>query len=252
MGPVAITREKAPTGFLVVLRGGMAVLRDVLKELEEFPLIRVLASQGHSGEHTCYVIVDAKGRMGSLERVAERIRSVEGVEDVKVYRPLEGLLTTMPFDILEFSGQRAVVFVRPFFTAFVRTIQESLGPSGSAILYHMGVYLGREAFRGHLRFAGDKKRALFVTRDLFGACGLGKVEIAKLDEMSEAALVRVWNNFECELFAGSGRPSSHFIRGVIAGWLSAYFDKEMYAEETRCIAMGDDVCEFRIEKQRRI
>lgn len=247
MGPVAITPERTPVGFLVVLRGGMVVLRKVLKELEGFPLIRVLASQGHSGEHTCYVIVDARGRLGSVEKIAGRIRMVEGVEDVKVYRPLEGLLTVVPFDVLEFSGQRAVVFVRPLFAAFVKTVREALGTSGSAILYHMGVYLGQEAFRGHMRLAkGRREVALSVTRDLFRACGLGRVELVKLDEKSGSALVRVWNNFECELFAGSGLPSSHFVRGVIAGWLSAYFGKDINVVETRCIAKRDNCCEFEV------
>ena len=247
VGPVAIASEETPVGFLVVLRGGVSTLRKVLKELEGLPLIRALVSKEHNGRYTCYIIMDARGKLGSVDGIASRIGTVKGVEDVRVYKPSGRMLTAAPFDILEFSGQRAIVLVQSSFAAFIKSVRKNLGPSGSAILYHMGALLGQEIFRGYMGLAGyERSTALSITRDLLKACGLGRVEFVSIDEDAKTATVRVWNNFECELFAGSGLPSSHFVRGVIAGWLSAYFGKEVSVREIRCIAKRDACCEFEV------
>lgn len=254
VGPIAITRDRAPTGILVILRRGFsaATLGRILTLLNEFPLLRVLASRERDGRCVCYIIADSRGRAGRVREVVRLIKAMSEVEAVKVCWPLGSLLIDVPFDVIVYSGYRVMVLAQPAFGAFIRSIQSGLGPSGSAILYHMGVSLGRCAFEGHLPPPSVKDRceiAMAITRELLIASGIGRVEIVSLDKRTCSARVRVWSNFECELFEGSTSPSSHFVRGIIAGWLSSYFGKEVCAEETKCIAMGDDYCEFRVESR---
>ena len=53
--------------------------------------------------------------------------------------------------------------------------------------------------------------------------------------------MRLHGNFECTPFIGTrDRPVSHLIRGALAG-------KEFRVREVKCIAKGDEYCEFIIE-----
>lgn len=254
LGPVSLLRRGLPVGVLIVLKefSPSSVAR-VLGELGKFRLIRVIASESE-GKGLCYAILDAEGRLRVLERIAERLRKAKGIESVEVYRPLSsptgGLLVEVPYEELTFSGIRIMVLTQPAFGIFVKALRKTLGESGPAILYHMGFVMGKSALKGHSSLPSIRGRldvAMEVTRQFLRASGIGRVEVLRLDRHSSTARVRVFDNFECELFAGSGAPASHFVRGVVAGWLSAYMGRELRAEETRCIAAGDEFCEFVVE-----
>ena len=54
-------------------------------------------------------------------------------------------------------------------------------------------------------------------------------------------VIRLHGNFECTPFIGTrDRPVSHLIRGALAG-------REFRVREVKCIAKGDEYCEFIIE-----
>ncbi len=50
------------------------------------------------------------------------------------------------------------------------------------------------------------------------ALGYGIFEILEFSKYN--ARIRVYDNFECELFHGSDKPESFFVRGVLAGWFA--------------------------------
>ncbi|MGB9718225.1 MAG: V4R domain-containing protein [Thermoproteota archaeon] len=62
------------------------------------------------------------------------------------------------------------------------------------------------------------------------------------------AEVRIYQSFECETGKGSETPYGHFIRGVLAGFFSNIFEKDVKAVETKCIARGDPYCEHMVKK----
>jgi len=61
-------------------------------------------------------------------------------------------------------------------------------------------------------------------------------------------VLRLYDSFECEAFRCSDRPASQFIRGHISGLISALLNSNIRVIETKCIAKGDDFCEFIAEK----
>jgi len=84
---------------------------------------------------------------------------------------------------------------------------------------------------------------------LFAALGFGVIEVAKFH--TKRAIVRVHYSFECKLFRESNAPSSHFIRGLIAGWLVTAWKtdtKSIVCVERKCIAKSDEYCEFHASK----
>jgi len=239
-----------PIGILVVFKVGvsnMKVFENVLRLVIEsgLPVVRYLSLLSDLREYSYnYIVVDAAGREERVKILVENIKKIEYVKKVEVYHPLkDGMLTASPFDILAVSGIRSMVWVKPTFRAFIKTFQEVIGSGGAAIIYNIGLIMGKGAFQYHMKIAGgDKREALSVNRDFFKACGLGDIEykVINLDK----AVIRVYNSFECEVFKNLGRTASHFIRGIIAGWLSAFWEKDVEINETKCIAKGDPYCEF--------
>ena len=242
-----------PVGIFITYKPETLQMVGVLKETlehiaeSELPVVRLLTSLPSPGQILCgYVIVDAAGKEDKIKQLIRKIKKLEYVEDVEVYYPSKsGMLTATPFDVLKVSGMRGMVWVKPMFKAFIRTFQEMVGTGGSAIIYNMGYIIGKEAFHEHMKIAGsDKREALEVSRNFFKASGLGSVEFRHIDVKKGKAIVRVYNSFECELFPNIGRPASQFIRGIVAGWISALLEKEVETRETKCLAKGDPFCEY--------
>ncbi|RLI05189.1 hypothetical protein DRO24_06115 [Candidatus Bathyarchaeota archaeon] len=70
------------------------------------------------------------------------------------------------------------------------------------------------------------------------------MESLEIDPETSRIRLRVKGCIECELRAE--RPYSQFLRGMLAGYASALFDRDMMARETRCIAVGDPYGEFEV------
>ena len=70
-------------------------------------------------------------------------------------------------------------------------------------------------------------------------------------EKGEVA-IKVYDSSECELFKGSKKCESHLIRGMLAGWFSQLFRKEVKVREVKCIAKGDSYCQFEVKAQENI
>lgn len=49
------------------------------------------------------------------------------------------------------------------------------------------------------------------------------------------------------MFEGSDKCGSHLVRGMMAGWFTAFFGRKLVAIETKCIVRGDLYCQFRIK-----
>lgn len=91
-------------------------------------------------------------------------------------------------------------------------------------------------------------------RDVDDQVRLGRGSVAIVCVGLSAVIVKVYGNFECELFGNTGKPEGHLVRGMIAGFVAAIWNVEMNdveAGETRCLAKGDPYCEFEIKKRRR-
>lgn len=87
---------------------------------------------------------------------------------------------------------------------------------------------------------------------IFTTIGFGQIEIEKLTLDPPYMFTYVYNSFECQLAPKTQRkPCSHFIRGIIAGYLTAVLDIKMKVEETKCVAKGDPNCTFEANQKTR-
>ena len=186
------------------------------------------------------IFADLTGCRGREETLAREIESLEFVDSVQVTKPVfNGLTVCNTLFPLTLLGERAVIFRRPLYEAFIKRMRERMGTGYTAILYYIGCEIGRIAFSSHQGISEGSFEALIaINKELFRVVGFGSMEIIQFNPEEKKAIVRVWDNFECELFKGSSTPQSNLIRGMLAGWLGGLFNTEMYAQETKCIALS--------------
>ncbi len=80
--------------------------------------------------------------------------------------------------------------------------------------------------------------------------GFGIAKIITMDK--NEIIVRLFNSGFAETYIEKGvktsKPVCDAVRGYMMGWGNLFFGEECSTEETKCIAMGDEFCEFVIRK----
>jgi len=140
-----------------------------------------------------------------------------------------------------------VIFTEISYTGIFKGLRDNFGQGGALFLYHMGRTVGENVFLNHQKIAKSHsyKKIAKVAETMAFIMGWGRVSIY-INKKKKKARVIIFDNFECELFRGSYKPQSYFMKGVISGWFSKLFESEVIVNETKCIAMGDDYCEFKV------
>lgn len=130
-----------------------------------------------------------------------------------------------------------------FFRLMLRTIRVSLMNEGidlDPLLHEAGVSMG-EALYGRLADP-DLEAFLGNIADFWEEQKLGRVEVKTLDPL----VIEVFDCYECQYLPYTGKPGCAFDSGLLRAAFSAYFDREMVAEEFTCLTMGDSCCSFLI------
>lgn len=75
--------------------------------------------------------------------------------------------------------------------------------------------------------------------------GLSSIELLKGD--LEDFYVALWDTLEARMIRPTKGPACQYTRGFLEGVISVLFNKKYKATEKKCIASGDDHCEFHIK-----
>jgi len=75
--------------------------------------------------------------------------------------------------------------------------------------------------------------------------GLSSIEFLRGD--LEDFYVSLWDTLEAKVMRPTKTPSCQFTKGFLEGVISVLFNKKYTAREKKCIAMGDDHCEFHVK-----
>ena len=216
-----------------------------------------VAERGEEGVAICFF--DLTGITVPLERLVNEIRGIRGVKMAAIIPPkFEGFIAdTISFPLM-LGDARAVMIDESALRGLLRDVRKRMGSGGEAMLYHFGFETGLDWASYVVREAEgigltEPLEKLSIAADIFKALGYGVIEeIKAFREEPPYMEVKVSGNIECALGVenGDGETYSHFIRGVLAGFTTRIFDREMYAQETRCIVRGDPHCEFIIKPKR--
>lgn len=164
-------------------------------------------------------------------------------------KPLEHLLRDEEKGWILENGHRVISFRLETIHSIVDKLVSMVGPKvATTLLHEIGVAIGRAGMNYSkdgihseeelgpmldrvLRLQGWGRSLGITKRPLSG----GRVYVAKL---TGTLLSRERRTKE---------PSCHIVRGVIAGWLEAYFGgKAVESIEAECAAIGDPACVFEV------
>lgn len=241
LGPGALSEEGVLFDLLgVMARRGLSILHFSLSRPQE-------------GKDTLGIVfVDMSGRESEVDDVVAALGKVRGVKEVRATDPLfDGFAVDEFMFPPKMLGERAIIVRKPAYEAMLKGLRERFGSAYEAILYNIGLGLGRAYFESHVKLIGrDLERLVKVAEALFKTAGFGVLKIIEINEMEKSAEIRIYESFECSLFTGSDRPMGHFVRGMLTGWLEGLFGTKLTSVEAACISMNDRYCDF-IFKERR-
>ncbi len=251
LGRILVSPGRQIYGLAVIFSPEALEIPGILRTITD-----VLAKRGISIHHITgssplggdvYILIFADFTGQNPYEVAREVAKVAHVTDVEVIEPLvPGIVVDTITEMVTIGGERAIIMRKTFYKGLLGSLRKELGASAAAIFFHIGLRAGREAFESHLRMVGKRDRHLLVrvVEALWQVVGFGKLEMVTVDAGRCYARVRVYKNFECELFKGSKEPQGYFTRGIIQGWLEKLLGCELRSKETKCIAVGDSYCEF--------
>jgi len=213
------------------------------------PILLLKTSIGLEDVAEALIVLDLTGLDVNMEEIASEIMNIPLVTHVEILEPVtEGVMIDYVHFPPMIMGKRAILMRRTLFEAFVKQGYNQFGPIYSVMLYHIGFHIGVESFREHIAVVdGNKYQALKLAEAMFKHAGFGILE-TKLSIENGLGKIRVYGSLECEVFKGADKPSSHFIRGIISGWVATLAGEKREVEEVKCIATGDLYCEFSVKE----
>ncbi len=180
------------------------------------------------------------------------LRDLKKIKVVKIIRLIEPTIPGLLIDNIHFpimiSRGRYTINREDCFRSFIRGMRSAYGSAGKALLYRIGLDMGKGLWRGINYYTTVVKDKIEIFKQLFMNSGYGKMDM-EIDTIGKEADVTVYDSIECSQGLGSGEPYSHYIRGMIAGVFKNIFGGEVEVKEVKCIAVGDEYCEFRVERR---
>jgi len=196
-----------------------------------------------------FIFADVKGMNLSLEEFKEILKEETGYDVRATGSLVKGfMMGELAFPLYVFPGVRSMIMLEPDFQEMLKGFYRKLGVIAATFLYHLA-YSGGKLMSEYLsRKLGLRGKELLVEMlKFYQASGWGRVELVEYDPYRLNITLRLYESIECKAFGGSDRPASQFIRGHLSGLLSGLLRSDVRVIETKCIAMGDPYCEFRLE-----
>jgi len=249
---IPLERNRKIATIRVIINPEAYYKKDILHNLSEIiynngiNILGVCSSHylGHEHSYIVFYLDVTDLPQEVLNVISKEMKSLEGIEDVKVYlSPLEGVAIdpgAIPFAM----GSRAVILMKHS----LRILLTEFNKWGWwSVLNTIGREIGRAAWEDHVRMIGeDINKLLKIAESRFHLSGFGFWETVKADVDLGEFIIRVYGCIECEIGSEiNGYTGSHLVRGMIEGWIEKLMGvNNVMGFEAKCIARGDPYCEF--------
>lgn len=120
------------------------------------------------------------------------------------------------------------------------------GVSARIIIYDAGIDPGRRSYGRMARDSLSREEALKLLVHRKASQNWGRITVESIDWQMKSGRISVEDSFEARGAKEqlSKERSCDFFKGYIAGFFSELLDEEVTVTEERCVATGDDRCEF--------
>jgi len=240
-------------GFRVVAGRERGVMRKALDVCSKYNarLIHLNFTLTPRGEKVFTLIYDLTECSAPLKEIAEEIKRIESIKEVTwIEQQAEGFIANTTPSTITVGGMRVIILREIAWSVLVNKIRERFGAGGEVLLYYVGLDMGANAAKEHLKMAEalglrePDKITRILGASMFISTGWGRMQIDEFTLNPPHILITVSNNFECEVGAASRKPYSQLTRGLIAGYLSHLLGLEIEVDEVECIVRGDPHCRF--------
>ncbi|AIF84441.1 putative hydrocarbon binding protein (contains V4R domain) [Candidatus Nitrososphaera evergladensis SR1] len=146
-------------------------------------------------------------------------------------------------------GCRAILVNERFWNKIRSSILDLLKDAGPLVMYELGLEYGFDmGFQGKAKSKTRGNDIDFFTYYVLMS-GWGRFEVSELKLKDNApprkATVKVHDSFFAKAAKSeTGNPSCFFLSGLLAGMAEGTFSTGYNCLETKCLACGDDYCEF--------
>jgi len=234
-------------GFWMFLKNVPSVLAKVSNTFAKrnINIIKVLATSVENGADALFYcdFTDSDAEPGDL---VKEFKKIEEVRDIKIIKPvIPGLVIDNIHYIIMISRGRYIINREECFRGFIKGIREEFGSAGEALQYRIGIDAGKGLWRGIENYAKDINNKIEILKLIFMNSGYGKMDI-KVNLNEKKADIKIYDSIECSQGIGSKEPYSHYIRGMVAGVFEEVFKDDVEVREVKCIAIGDEYCEFKV------
>lgn len=248
--PIYMRMGKKLVGFDLVLRNIPGALNYVISILTKHQLniISVELCELVEEYKNFFILVDFTDKDILPKAVLEEVRSNKRFVVECELSPVVGdMVVSRFFSTGETTtGIRMVSMPMPALKGLILGLRERLGDIAATFLYHVGRIIGVRVYGIHVKRMNieDVEEALKVLFALFK--GTGVAEVIHYGFKKGRGIVRMRRLLECEVQPKGEKPGSHFVRGLLAGFLESILNKPVKVLETKCIVIGDEYCEFKI------
>ena len=150
-----------------------------------------------------------------------------------------------------FKGVTSTVNARQELCEFQKELQRIVGPAYKTIIFEVIGKGSAGTIASHRYKLLIKVMRVFSKRMIikrlageFGHWGLGIAEVLDFDEKNYTARISVKNSYNAMGYKKTKEPVCYVIAGLFSSGGSLIFGRKMGCRETKCVAKGDDHCEF--------
>jgi|Deesub1362B_J571_1020462.scaffolds.fasta_scaffold00005_392 hypothetical protein len=249
IGRIVRTQNEEILGFEVTVKDIAGALAHVSKVFADhnINLVHLIISRRYNEPYVDIIIfADFTDRRKSADLIAdELLKMKEYVVEVSVFeKQLPTLIAEMRRYPLTVLGERVVAFREPILRGIIKGFAERLGAHQTHVfLWHLGLSIGKELYKSYKEMGAHYLEDYIKFTSVFGAA-MGWGVVGNFYVERNKVTIQLLRNWECEMSEEEGVPRNHFIRGVLAGIISGYFNRNIKITEVRCIGKGDEYCEF--------
>jgi predicted hydrocarbon binding protein len=203
-------------------------------------------------EDVCFwaAFFDVSSSTQDVGQLKQTLLNLDVVEDVKVEEPKPAPFETIHYPVLH-ANTRAFIITAGEFLALMDRLEKILTPSGvTALHYDAGKNIGEHtALELKENYKLDKEELIQAFAQAQKATGWGIMDFQDVDFKQLSGRIIVKDGFEAYSWGKKNYKVCNWTRGMIAGFMSAIFGKPVEANEVKCLANGDEHCEFVIQSK---
>ncbi len=231
----------------------IGILRDISNVVSKYDanIMKVITPEPAYGDkkETFIVIIAETVDRKRAEEIEADLKSIEGVLKVNKVISEDRMLFPRLFPIMV-NNERAIVIPQKAFNALLDA-RDRYGITMAIVINRVGYSLGEGLYWMLSSIYGEpssEEEYNLLSKSfihLLEALGWGRVDVVMNKASDGEVVFRIYNNIECSKYRRENRPMGLLTQAIIEGFYKKLWSPHrVKVRETKCIAMGDQYCEF--------